>query len=235
MRPLEILLSLVNLLTFCILAIPQLRTIRWTGYLVLATVLIAGVQMLAEGIRWQMIPAYALAGSFSLAWLLQNFAPGGWFIGQLLTTRFAIGLCVGLGVLGLATSIALPMILPVFHFPRPGGPYQIGTVTYHWVDASRHEIFSADLNARRELMVQVWYPAKGDSSSPRAPYMQDADAVAPALARLFHLPEFTLDHFKYVATDSATSIPMATDKHSYPVLIFLTGLNGFRQSNTFQV
>lgn len=54
MRPVEILLSLANLLTFCILAIPRLRAIHWMGYLALITVLIAGIQMLVEGPRWQM-------------------------------------------------------------------------------------------------------------------------------------------------------------------------------------
>ncbi|MBA3869283.1 MAG: carboxylic ester hydrolase [Anaerolineae bacterium] len=235
MRPIETLLSLGNILTFCILAIPQLRAIYWMGYLALITVLIAVAQMLVEGPRWQMIPAYGLTVLFSLVWLLQNFAPMGGIIGQLLTNRFAIGLSVGLGVLGLAVATALPIILPIFRFPHPGGPYPIGTVTYHWVDTSRHEIFSDDPNARRELIVQIWYPARGDSASPPAPYMEDADAVAPALARLFHWPDFTFGHFRYVTTNAAASIPMATDKPGYPVLIFLTGLNGFRQSNTFQI
>jgi predicted dienelactone hydrolase len=235
MRPIEILLSLANLLTFCILALPRLSEIPWMGSVALITVVIAGIQILVEGPRWQMIPAYLLAGLFSLVWLLQNFAPAGSIIGQILTNPFVIGLSVGLGVLGLAVSIALPLVLPVFHFPRPGGAYQIGTVTYYWVDTSRHEIFSADPNAHRELMVQVWYPAKGNSSSAYAPYVQDAGALSPALARLAHLPGFAFEHFKYVTTNAVPSVPMATDKPTYPVLIFLEGLNGFRQMNTFQV
>ena len=235
MRSAETLLSLSNLLTLCILVIPQLRAIHWMRYLALITVLIAVAQMLVEGPRWQMIPAYGLTVLFALIWLLQDFAPTGGILGQILTNRFAIGLSVGLGVLLLAVATALPIILPIFRFPHPSGPYPIGTVTYHWVDTSRHEIFSADPNTRRELMAQIWYPARRDLASPPAPYMQDSDAVAPALARLFHWPDFAFGHFKYVTTNAAASIPMATDKSSYPVLIFLTGLNGFRQSNTFQI
>jgi len=60
-------------------------------------------------------------------------------------------------------------VLPVFRFPQPGGPYDIGTVTYHWIDTSRPEIFTSDLAARRELMVQIWYPARADPAFPRAP------------------------------------------------------------------
>jgi len=67
---------------------------------------------------------------------------------------------VGLGVLGLAVAAALPILVPVFHFPHPTGPYQVGTLTYHWVDAARPEVFTADPNDRRELVAadQPSYP-----------------------------------------------------------------------------
>jgi Platelet-activating factor acetylhydrolase, isoform II len=229
MRPLEILLSLANLLTCCMMAIPRLRATYWMGYLAVITVLIAGIQILFEGSRWEMVPAYALTIIFIIIWLLGLVKPGGIHVNRLIA-----GGSVGLAVLVLAASIALPTVLPVFHFPKPSGPYQIGTVTYHWVE-SRHEIFSPDPNAQRQLMVQIWYPVKGDDASARAPYVQGADALSPALARLPHLPGFTFDHFQYVTTNAIPSAPVATDKPSYPVLIFLEGLNGFRQMNTFQV
>ena len=193
------------------------------------TVLIAGIQILFEGSRWEMVPAYALTIIFFLFWLLGIVKPSAIHVNRL----FA-GVGVGLAVLALGASIALPTVLPVFHFPKPSGPYQIGTVTYHWVE-SRHEIFNTDPNAHRQLMVQIWYPVKGDNSPARAPYVQGAGALSPTLARLAHLPGFTLDHFQYVTTNAIPSAPVATDKHSYPVLIFLEGLNGFRQMNTFQI
>jgi predicted dienelactone hydrolase len=107
-------------------------------------------------------------------------------------------------------------------------------VTHHWVDAARHEVFDADPKARRELMVQVWYPARGGSSSPRARYVQDTRVLAP-LARLLHLPEFTFGHLKYIATNAIPSAPVARGEPRYPVLIFSHGRGGYRQHNTFQV
>ncbi|MGB3786915.1 MAG: hypothetical protein WA949_02820, partial [Phormidesmis sp.] len=74
--------------------------------------------------------------------------------------RLVVGLAIGLGILGLTVSVVLPIALPVFRFPYPSGSYKIGTLTYHWVDTNRPEVFSTDPNARRELMVQIWYPAK---------------------------------------------------------------------------
>ncbi len=112
---------------------------------------------------------------------------------------------------------------------------RIGTVTYQWTDVSRREVFSPDKQMRRELMAQVWYPAKKGSSSSHAPYLPDAGAVATALARLHNFPDFVLNHLKYVTTNAAESVPVADDQPSYPVLIFLEGLTGYRQMNTFQV
>lgn len=235
MRPIEALLVLVNLLTFFVLVVPRLRAVRWTGYSALIALLVAVAQVLVEGPRWQMVPAYALTGLFFLVWLLRNTVPAGRTAGWKRTNRLAVGLGIGLGVLGLVVSIVLPMVLPVFRFPHPSGPYEIGTLTYHWVDANRPEVFSTDPNARRELIVQIWYPAKGDSSSPLAPYMQDADVVAPALARLQNFPEFIFGHLRYVTTSATQSAPVSDDKPDYPVLIFMEGLTGFRQMNTFQV
>ena len=144
-------------------------------------------------------------------------------------------LSVGLGALALVVVIALPMVFPVFQFPHPSGPYEIGTLTYHLVDADRLEVFTADPNAPRELMVQIWYPAKGDPSSLRAPYMQEADAVTAVFARIHNKPEFIFRNFKYVTTNTIPFASVADGEPSYPVLLFLEGATGFRQMNTFQV
>jgi predicted dienelactone hydrolase len=84
-------------------------------------------------------------------------------------------------------------------------------------------------------MVQVWYPARDEPSALRAMYIQDADAVTPAMARVTHFPGFLFTHFKYVTTNAVASAPVADDQASYPVLIYLTGLGGFRAASTFQI
>ena len=156
------------------------------------------------------------------------------------TLRLALIASVGLAILTLALYIALWVALPVFHFPQPSGPYSIGTLTYHWVDTNRAEAFSADANARRELMVQIWYPASAGLSSSSPPptrdrYVQNADALANAFARLTPLPKALFRQLEYVTTHAILSAPVADDRPNYPVLIFLEGAMGFRQMNTFQV
>jgi len=103
------------------------------------------------------------------------------------------------------------------------------------VDASRAEVFSTDPHARRELMAQVWYPTRKGSSSQQTPYISDSDVVTAALARLHNFPDFSLKPLQYVNTHAVLSAPAADQRPSYPVLIFLEGLTGYRQMNTFQV
>lgn len=235
MRPVETLLLLANLLTFFVPAVPLPRAVRWMRYSAPIALVVAVAQVLVEGPRWQMVPAYTLTGLFLLVWLLRNAVPLYRPVGGQLNHRVAVGVAVVLSVLGLVTSITLPIVLPVFRFPHPGGPYEIGTLNYHWVDTGRPEIFTTDPNARRELMVQIWYPAKGEPSAPRAPYVQNADALARALAQVKNWPESTFAHLKYVSSNAIASAVVADDKPNYPVLIFLEGASGFRQVNTFQV
>jgi hypothetical protein len=108
-------------------------------------------------------------------------------------------------------------------------------VTYHWHDADRREIFSADPAARRELMAQVWYPAEPGVKAPAAPYVPEATALSSAAGRLLHVPAFVFDYWDMVPTHATEMPPMASARPEYPVLVFASGLNAFRQSNMFQV
>lgn len=235
MRPIETLLIAANFLTFLVFAVPRLRAIRWATYVVFLTLTVAGAQILIEHARWEMIPAYVLAALFLVLWGVQQEAPAEGIFKQIHVKKLIAGGMIVLCLLGLGLSAALPIALPVFHFPSPNGPYQIGTVTYHWVDTSRHELFSTNPQAHRELMAQIWYPVQGNKSSARAPYAQDASALSSALGRAFHAPGFFFSSLQEVTTHAIPAVPVAKDKSSYPVLLFLTGLTGFRQSNTFQV
>lgn len=234
MRPIEIVLSIANLLTFFSLTAPLPRTLGWIWHVAPIALLIAIIHVLQEGSRWQMAPAYVLTGLFFIIWLLVTT---GWVSRQdnrKQTNSRAIGVTAGLGIIVLALSLLLPTLLPVFRFPAPTGPYAIGTLTYDWNDSGRLDPFTKNPKERRELIVQIWYPAKQDQRSQYAPYVNDVDAFA-ALARLLQMPGFTFSHIKYVTTNAIESAPVADDKPNFPILIFLEGATGFRQMNTFQV
>ena len=149
--------------------------------------------------------------------------------------RLAILFAGVVGALAIVIAITTSVLLPVFRFEEPTGPYDIGTVTYHWVDGSRSEVFSSDPNTRREIMVQFWYPTEKGSILPLAPYVEDADALSTAQARLHGWPSFMLKQLEYLKSNARTGSSMAGNRPNFPVLIFLEGITGYRQMNTFQV
>lgn len=231
MRPLEALLLAANLLAFLALAVPRLRGSPWAGYLPVVAALVAVAQVALERYRWQMVPADVLTAALLIVWLARRAAADTGVNGAL------AGLAIGLGALVLLVSIALPLVLPEYRFPPPSGPHAIGTVTYHWVDDGRTELFTTDPEDRRELMVQVWYPAIPREDAPRAPYMRDAGALTTWVAWLLHvnLPDWLSGRLTSVTTNAVAGAPVATVEPRYPVVVFLEGLSGFRQMNTYQV
>lgn len=231
MRAVEALLLFANLLTFVILSVRPPRRARWLRLSAFIALTTAFAHALVEGPRWQMLPAYALTTTFLVIAIRSVDASTGVATGWSAASRIA----VGFGALGLTLAVALPVMLPVFRFAHPTGRYAIGTLAYHWIDAGRSELFSQDSDRPRQLMVQVWYPAKASPSAPRAAYLADAGAVMASFARLQGMPAFFFAHFRYVTTHAVAAAPAAGDQSSYPVLLFLEGATGFRQMNTYQV
>jgi len=222
-RPLEVALLVALAVAFAAVAAPLPDRARHLRAAALLPIPVLVAQVLVEGARWQLIPAYVLCGLLAAAWPARA-------AGRLPAARTA----GALGVLALAVAIALPAVVPVFGFPRPSGPHAIGTQTYHWVDPERPDVFTADPDDRRELVVQVWYPAEDVPDAPRAPYVEDGGALAP-LARLMGLPGGAFGHFDQVRTNAVVGAPVAREDARYPVLLFSHGRGGYRQHNTAQV
>lgn len=231
MRAFETWLLAALSLALLIVSVPHWRRTRWLRLSAIGAVLIGAALSLAEGPRWQLLPAYAL--TVLLCWfsVLANSTAAG---GPGPRCRL-LALSLRLALPWLALSIALPLCVPVFRFPTPSGRHAIGTLTYHWLDPTRSQAWTADAPARRELMVQVWYPAMANPMARRAAYLPDAAPLTAALARIHGLPAFVFGHFRYVMSNAMPSAPVAGGQPAFPVLIFLEGATGFRQMNTYQV
>ena len=100
--------------------------------------------------------------------------------------------------------------------PDPTGPHAVGRVSYEWVDQDRAEIYSADAEDRREVVVWVWYPAADDASAPRAEYLPAAWAPNAQFLGL------EVDGVRAHAVENA---PLADGGERYPVL--LMSISGF--------
>jgi predicted dienelactone hydrolase len=119
-------------------------------------------------------------------------------------------------------SAALGYLFPVFKLPKPHGPYHVGTFVRYLIDRSRHERHASSPQAPREMMIQVWYPAK-DSTGTRAWYRDPRMNTAKS------------HYFRWVKTHSFWNLQVADAPRTFPVLLFSPSSGGFRSQNTFQV
>ncbi len=234
MRFLEILilpLTLIALLAACLPPRPSLRALRFLPGVIVVLIL---VHWIAEGYRWQMAPAYALAFALFLIGLPGLLKKAG------ATARRGIGtvLAGAFGLLVWLVAAALPTILPVPQLPTPPGPYAVGSIVYDWTDSARPETYTADPNDRREIMVQIWYPAQPASGAKTISFVDHADVALPAFAKYLGLPpfaSFALDHLRLVGTHAYPDAPIRADGWPYPVVIYSHGYTGYRTASTNQM
>src|SRR6185503_7906062 len=106
--------------------------------------------------------------------------------------------------------------------PAPTGPSRVGRASFHRVDTSRPEPFTADATDHREVFFHIWYPAE-PSGGTLAPYVDNL------------LPDNEIFRASY--TFAAIERVMKTRPHAfvgvkvsraekrYPVIVFSHGLN----------
>lgn len=231
MRPLEILLPLIPIPYFIWPFVSRRERPTWVALWPVLGLLIIPLHLLIEGYRWQMFPAYLLTAILSILaiWQWRRKSPER-------SRRRWISILVGLlGLLLLGITAVLPIALPVPRLAAPDGPYDVGTVTYYWVDDSRQEIFGPEPGGPRELIVQIWYPAEVVAGSETVPWHSDIETAGPELANSIDLPPFLLNHISLSKTNSVAEAPLLNSSNSLPVLIFSHGLSGVRMQNTFQI
>jgi hypothetical protein len=189
--------------------------------LLILTFTFALLQIVLEGMRWQMFPSYFLVLFLAGFYLIKD--------------KYFKIMYLFIACLTLVIAAFLPAFFPVFKFEKPLGKYQIGTKTYHFTDSLRNEIFTEDANQKREIMVQIWYPTDQKQSKSFAPYFEDSKTLTAPLAELFGYPKIFFSHLKYVKSNAISNAEVSHVKEKYPVLIYLTGANGSRQFSTFQI
>ena len=230
MRPLEILIPALLAIYFLALLVtrrPHPIAIKLIPPLAL---LVNLAQILFEGYRWQMIPLYGMTAVTAALNLPSLFRPDsareparGW--------RTAASI---LTLVLLAVSTALPALLPIPHIANPSGPFDVGTQTFVLTDESRRELYSGREEPRK-FMIQVWHPAEPRLQDARAPWMENADIVAPAIARHLELPHFFLDHLSLAKAPAYINSPLPTTEETYPIILFSHGWSGFAAQNSEQM
>ena len=125
-------------------------------------------------------------------------------------------------------------LIPLNDIKSPTGNYQIGTETFYWVDSSRAEWFSDDLEDKRRLMVQAWYPAIAKNNK-KYSWVDYSNQRVESLAESFDVPKFIVRAVDRVGTDTYVDTTPIQGEKQFPVIIFSHGFEGFRFQNTTQV
>lgn len=231
MRPLEIFIPIILAVYLLWPLVTARRRPSSVGVLPAFALVVTASHANIEGMRWQMYPLYALSIVLFFiglpAFMKARLNPDSPARprGPALTATLAT-------LLVLAAATALPALLPVPAVAAPRGPYPVGTVTFVLTDNSRRELYSGR-DEPRKFMLQVWYPATPAPNAKPAPWMPNADLVAPAIATYINLPGFFLDHLVHAKSNAYLEAALDPSGGPYPVILFSHGWNGFRAQSTF--
>ncbi len=143
----------------------------------------------------------------------------------------AVGAAVVLGCLGVLTVVgsaaAGPAPAPVrMTLPTPTGPHQIGTVELHLVDPTRTDPWAPG-HPVRELMVQVWYPARDAAPYPVAPWLAPG-----AVASFEQHQEISPGSVTLPLTHGHVGAPVDRSGRPLPVLLYSPGMHEDRAVGT---
>src|SRR5919199_6761349 len=146
------------------------------GALSLGALGLAAVTLVAEGPHWQLVPWQLVATACAAAAALHWWRPGHSRRWSRVLGR--LGLFAGLALGGVGLLFARVPVLP-----QPAGPHLVGSEVFHWTDARRAEVLTADPQDRREVVAQAWYPTDA-SQGQRLPYFEAQDRL-PAMIDLY--------------------------------------------------
>ncbi|MFF2089535.1 alpha/beta hydrolase family protein [Paenibacillus sp. NPDC058174] len=229
MRLFELLLFLSNigLFAFTVLLKKGQRRIPLFIGSGISTLLLV-VHWTVEGYRLQLIFPYCVTIIFLAISSYRYFKK----TGTKKIPRFLSGSAYTAIAIMLVVTAGLMYIFPVFKLPAPTGEFKVGTQTFLFVDPNREEIFGQAEEGKRELMVQVWYPAQAGTGK-YAPFIPDTQILS-YMAESYGLPGFTFQHLKYVSSHAYSGAEISSAQTSYPLIIANPGYGSSRFLHTSQ-
>jgi hypothetical protein len=131
------------------------------------------------------------------------------------------------GLLGLIL-LAPPAAIAQKQLPKPTGEYGIGRCQLDWTDSTRSETQSEKRDAKRELLVYLFYPIDPNTRGARADYFprfKEMEAFEERFGKNFTRDSYG-DSYKTVSTLKSHAVenaPVVTGRAQFPVLIFSHG------------
>jgi len=230
MRFLENIILILLLLALAWSFLPPQRRSRIILYLPFLTGLLIIVHLVVEGARWQMFPAYLLAIGLlaNNTRLLRSTASRPTSQPVWLRLLLVLG-----GLLLFIVVSQLPVLIPVFNLPQPGGGFDVGISQVVLTDETRPETFTSQTDDFRQVPLMIWYPAANPLNARPVTYWLDQPQISRQLTGMLNLPFFLLDHLSLVQTHAALDAPAAGGQPPFPVILFSHGYRlGYLQQNT---
>ncbi|MDA7027407.1 dienelactone hydrolase family protein [Bacillus sp. CLL-7-23] len=184
-----------------------------------------------EGYRWQMFFVYLISSILTIYIIFR------------MRLRIKVGkplayILFFLMFMMLILSTFASLYIPVFDLPKPDGQHTVGTKTFHLVDQDRDEVLTKDPHDKRELMIQVWYPADHTNlQKPKPLFPEDKQIFKKYIqtyASGWHLPEFVFDYWRYINSNSYENAEILSSKKSYPLVLISHGYGTGRMMHTAQ-
>ncbi len=210
MKSLDIifLIGTITIVSFLIL-IPK----RINGLLKLLSffiVLLALVQLLINGFYWHFLPSYLL---ILFIVMIAIFLKDSSKIKKRLLQFIMVFML-------LASILPWSIFLPIPELTKPQGDYKVGTRIFRWVDYNRAEQITSDLNDKRNVVVQAWYPTEQDVKGTHSSYL---DGMNNLPEKIGILPRWIFAHYDQINPYGIINAPISKAQNQWPVIIFLTG------------
>lgn len=191
------------------------------------------LQLLVQGPRVELLPAYVMTGIFSILLLLDAVrktpsteSHSGW--------TFAIAVLrwtgVSVGTIALLSAAFLYLFTHSLDLPLPSGPYAIGTTEIRLTDEKRDEIYTQAKDDRRQILVRVSYPAARGAAYELLPRDKIPGIAALITGALW--PNRTTTWWGAIPTHARRDAPPASREQPYPVLLYSHGMGGYPEMNT---
>ncbi|MCR8644371.1 dienelactone hydrolase [Paenibacillus sp. N1-5-1-14] len=229
MRLFELLLFLSNISLFALTIFFKNERRRIPVFVAsgIATLLLI-IHLTLEGYRVQLFFPYCITIIYLAISCYSYFKKND----QKKIPRFMLGSAYTTLAIMLVVTAGLMYAFPVFKLPELAGEFKVGTQSFHFVDTNRKEIFDKTRDGKRELMVQVWYPAQANKGqySPFIPNPQ----ILRYMAENYGLPGFTLQHLKYVSSHTYSEAEVSSAQISYPLILANPGFGSSRFLHTSQ-
>jgi len=174
-------------------------------------ILPALVQLLIHGFYWHYLPSYLL---ILFMVLIAIFSKDNSSKTKKRLLQFILVFML------LASILPWSIFLPIPELTKPQGDYKVGARIFRWIDYNRSEQITSDLNDKRNVVVQAWYPTEENAKGSHSDYL---DGMGSLPEKIGILPRWIFDHYDQINTYGIMNAPISKAQNQWPVVIFLTG------------